>query len=755
MKYAIDPDNCIYLTKGKCGLCEKNCPSEAINFKDTEKNITVKAGSLIAAPGFQSFDPTGLEQYSYANLPDVVTSLEFERILSATGPYGGQLARPSSMQGKNPEGEHPKKIAWLQCVGSRDINRCTHGYCSSVCCMYAVKQSIIAKEHARDELDCAIFYMDLRAQGKDFDRYCENAKNHGVRFIPARIHTVSPITGTNDLLLRYVDSEGSIRDETFEMVVLSTGLEISSNSAGLAKILGIELDHDRFTQTDCFHPVATSAPGIYACGVFTGPKDIPQSVMEASAAACAATENLAGARNTQTRTFQAPAERDVRRESPRIGIFVCNCGINIGGVVRVPEVVEYARDLPGVVYVEENLFTCSQDTQDKITAIIREKELNRVVIAACTPRTHETLFQETLVNAGLNKYLIEMANIRNQDSWVHANNPDAATQKAKDLVRMAVARSFLAGPLQENELQITQSAMVVGGGLAGLTVSLSLARHGFPVHLVEKSEYLGGNARHLNKTFQNEDIGKYLEKIIQQVESEPNITVHKNTTIMESEGFVGNFKTTLSNNSSQKTVDHGVVILSTGASEYKPHEYLYGEHEAVVTNIEMDKMFKADDPRIKQAHNLVFIQCVGSRNKERPYCSKVCCTHSIRNALDFKTRNPEANVYILYRDIRTYGKRESLYTDARKQGVIFFRYEPEEKPEVSENGKQVTVSFKDPVLGRKLSFDADILCLASSIIPNDDSSLIQMFKVGTDEDGWLAEAHQKLQPVEFATEGIF
>ena len=755
LKYAIDAENCIYLQKGKCGACEKYCPSGAINFNDTKKTITLKVGSVIMAPGFKTFDPVGIENYSYTNLPDVVTSMEFERILSATGPYAGHLMRPSSMRGKNPMGKPPQKIAWLQCVGSRDINRCDNGYCSSVCCMYAVKQTVMAKDHSNTPLDCAVFYMDIRTQGKDFDRYYENARNCGVRFIPARIHTVEPIPGTEELLLRYVADDGQQRAEIFDMVVLSTGLEVSWDAVQLSNTLGIELDKYHFTRTDSFHPVATSVPGIYACGVFTGPKDIPQSVMEASAAACAATENLAAARNTQTKQVNIPAQRDVSREAPRIGVFVCNCGINIGGIVRVPEVVEYARILPGVVYVEENLFTCSQDTQEKMTEVIREKDLNRVVVAACTPRTHEALFQETLMNAGLNKYLFEMANIRNQDSWVHSHNPDAATAKAHDLVRMAVAKVFLAGSLGETDLPVNRSALVVGGGVAGLTAALALARQGYPVHLVEKSEVLGGNAHSLNKTYQGEDIAGFVTNLIRQVEAESGITVHLGTSINEVDGFVGNFETILSNGNLQETVNHGVTIMATGAKEYKPQEYLYGEHTAVVTHLEMDELFRKDDLRIKRAGDVVFIQCVGSRNEAHPFCSKVCCTHSIQSALELKKRNPETNVYILYRDIRTYGKREDLYKEARNRGILFFRYDSAEKPEVTANGNHVTVGFKDPILGRKLSVNADILCLASAIVPHEDLGLSRLFKVPVDADGWLMEAHQKLRPVESATEGVF
>jgi heterodisulfide reductase subunit A len=755
LKYAIDAANCIYLQKGKCGACEKHCPSGAIDFNDTAKTITVQVGSVILSAGFKAFDPSGFDNYPYAGLPDVVTSLEFERILSATGPYAGHLMRPSSMSGKHPVGKAPQKIAWLQCVGSRDINRCDNGYCSSVCCMVAVKQAVMAKEHSGGALDCAIFYMDLRTQGKDFDRYTEKAGNNGVRFIAARIHTIDTLPKTGDLVLRYVNDGGHRQEEMFDMVVLSTGLEVARDAIQLCETFGIKLDKYHFSRTDSFHPVATSVPGIFACGVFTGPKDIPQAVMDASAAACAATDKLAAARNTLTQKVKIPAQRDVSRQAPRIGVFVCNCGINIGGIVRVPEVAEYARTLPGVVYVEENLFTCSQDTQDKITKIIREKSLNRVVIAACTPRTHEALFQETLVNAGLNKYLVEMANIRNQDSWVHSNDPDAATAKANALVRMAVVKAFLAGPLQETTLPVSRSALVVGGGVAGMTAALSLARQGYPVHLVEKSECLGGNACRLTKTYRNEDIAGYVADLVRQVAAERRITRHLETTIRSVDGFIGNFKSTISNGASPQTLQHGVTILATGAKEDVPHEYRYGEHEGVVTHLEMDEWFRQDDLRIKKAADVVFIQCVGSRNADHPYCSKVCCTHAIQNALELKKRNPRTNVYILYRDIRTYGQREDLYREARRRGVLFFRYDPADKPQVAPNGNCLAVNFHDVILGRKLTVKADIVCLAAGIVPHEDRSLSRLFKVPLDADGWLLEAHQKLRPVESATEGIF
>ena len=755
LKYTIDASNCIYFKNGRCRACEKFCPSAAINFDDISKQIHLRVGSIILSAGFVPFDPGPLDHYGCRRFADVVTALQFERLLSATGPYGGHLVRPSSQASKSPVAAAPGKIAWLQCVGSRDLNRCDHPYCSSVCCMIAVKQAVMAKDHAAGPLDCVIFYMDMRTCGKDFDRYYEAAKTAGVRFVRSRVHSVLPVSGNDDLRLRYVTDQGSIEEEVFDMVVLSTGLETAPQVADLATRLGVCLDSDHFSITDSFHPVATTIPGIYACGCFTGPKDIPQSVMEASAAACAATEKLEAVRHTVTRTPVIPAERGLLRQPVRIGVFLCHCGINIGGVVRVPDVAAYVRILPGVVHVEENLFTCSQDTQEKIARVIDEENLNRIVIGACSPRTHEGLFQETLMNAGLNKFLLEMANIRNHNAWVHADDPEAATEKAKQLIRMAVAKAALLHPLVQTQLPVSRCGLVVGGGVAGLTAALSLARQGFPVHLVEKAQVLGGHARELYRTAKGESVAAYMKELIQTVEMQNRITLHIGSHVQDVEGFVGNFKTRITDGSRETTIDHGVVILATGAKAYQPREFLYGEHPAVVTHLEMDALLKNADPRLKKAEYVAFIQCVGSRNRERPYCSKVCCTHTLTSALALKELDADKQVVVLYRDMRSYGTRERLFQEARAKGVLFFPYSPQAPPQVTARNDRIALTFADPILARKVCVDVDLLCLATAIVSHKDQDLARLFKVPMDPDGWLLEAHQKLRPVEFATDGIY
>ncbi len=749
LKYAIDKNECIYFKKGKCRACEKFCPAQAINFEDTEKTFTVNVGSVVLATGFRPFNPQSFDTYNYSRHPNVITSMEFERILSASGPTMGHLSRPS-------DENEPSKIAFLQCVGSRDINRCDHEYCSSVCCMYAIKEAVIAKEHSGDDLDCSIFFMDMRTHGKDFERFYDTAREtHGVRFVRSRIHSVTPVLNSDDLLLRYTTEDGETREEIFDMVVLSVGLETPPDLVELAGRLGVELTEGQFCRTESFSPVTTTREGIYVCGAFQGPKDIPQSVIEASAAAAAAGAPLSSARDTRTREPEVVEQRNIVGEPPRIGAFICRCGINIAGVVDVDAVVEYARTLPFVTFASDNLYSCSQDTQDNMAKVIRDNNLNRIVVAACTPKTHEPLFQETLVAAGLNKYLFEMTNIRNQDSWVHKNDPAAATEKAKDLVRMAVSKAALMEPLTEARVDINPRAMVIGGGIAGMAAARSLSRQGYPVTLVERAGKLGGQALNLFRTWKGEDIQEQTAELIRTVEDDENIDVLLDTELTEVNGFVGNFTSKLSVGGEERTVEHGVAVIATGAMEIQPREYAYGEDPRVLTHLELDRKFIENDSTLQDVKTAVFIQCVGSREPERPYCSRVCCTHSMESALHLKELNPEMPVYILYRDIRTYGERESVYKKAREAGVIFVRYDLENKPRVRAEKDGLQIEVFDPILGRTIRIRADLLALAGAIVPFKDEKLAQFFKVPMNEDGFFVEAHAKLAPSEFASDGVF
>ncbi len=740
-----------------CGICSEcmqcaiSCQAQAVAHDLGPEKLELNVGAVILAPGFQVYDPTKYEAYHYSKHPNVLTSLQFERVLSASGPYAGHLIRPS-------DHAEPKKIAWLQCVGSRDLHHCDNSYCSAVCCMYAIKQAVIAKEHCKDyTLDATIFFMDMRTHGKDFEKYYWRAEEeHGVRFVRSRVHTIDAVPGTDNLAIRYLAENGELKTEEFDLVVLSVGLESSADALNLAKTMGIEVKaNTRFAVTSPFTPVDTNRTGVYVCGVFQAPKDIPQSVMEASAAAAAAGELLAAARGTAVKVRELPPEIDVAGQAPRVGVFVCNCGINIGGVINVPELAEYAGTLPGVVFSDQNLFTCSADTQDKILNAIKEHQLNRVVVASCSPRTHMAMFQETIQEVGLNPYLFEMANIRDQDSWVHMHEPEKALAKAKDLVRGAVARVVQLEPLHKQAFPVFKSALVIGGGVAGMEAARSIADMGFQAYLVERSDKLGGQAWNLVTSSRGYNYRGYLEELIKKVKSHPKIEVLFNSEIKDTSGFIGNFNTTLKTPEGERNLDHGVTVMATGGQGLKPDEYLYGQHPQVFTSFEFDKLLAAKDAQVTAAKQAVFIQCVGSREPQRPYCSRLCCTHSVEGAIELKRLNPDMDVFILYRDMRTYGEKELLYKEARELGVIFIRFDLTGKPQVDKVGDDLRVTITDPILGMPVVLRPDILTLASAVLPNPVEDIGEIFKVPRNAEGFLNEAHAKLRPVDLPSDGIF
>ncbi len=735
----------------ECYQCVKACLADAIDHEQTVEELDIDVGAVVLCPGNETFDPSSLNDiYSYNTSPNVLTSAEFERILSASGPTMGHLARPS-------DHVEPKKIAWLQCIGSRDNNRCGNGYCSSVCCMYAIKEAMIAKDHCEHELDTVIFNMDIRSFGKDYEQYYLRAKDKaGVRFVKSRIHTVTEIPETGNLELRYVDEAGDIHVEEFDMVVLSVGIQVPESTIETAKRLKIELNQYNFAETSPALPVNTSRPGVYACGIFQGPKDIPSAVTEASAAACAAGRNLALARGTLQKEIVRPEPIDVEGQEPRIGVFVCDCGINIAGVIDVPAVREYSESLPYVVYAGRNLFTCSQDAQDQMKEVILEHNINRVVVSSCTPKTHEPIFMDTLEAVGLNKYLFEMANIRNQDSWVHGDDHEGATEKAKELVRMSVARAASLEPLYERQIPVTKRALVVGGGVAGMNAALGIADQGYEVVLVEKENQLGGLGNRLTKTIEGVDVRAMIFELRSQVENHPKITTMTSAVIVEFSGFKGNFKTEVlaGESMASRTIEHGVTIIATGANEYQPREFLYGENPKVITQLELGERIYTETDADGLEH-VVMIQCVGSRNDENPNCSRICCQSAVKNAISLKKRNPETQVYILYRDIRTYGLLEDYYTEARKLGVIFSRFDAENPPVVTPAGNFVNVTFTDHILGRQISVDCDLAVLSAGMEAEDTEELANIMKLNRNAQNFFIEAHVKLRPVEMGTEGIY
>jgi heterodisulfide reductase subunit A len=750
-KAAVDERYCVRLLKDECGVCKEFCEAGAIDYEQTEKKIEVDVGAVILSPGYDLFDAKIKEGLGYGTFPNVVTSLEFERILSASGPYAGKVLRPYDKT-------EPKKIAFIQCVGSRDSER---DYCSSVCCMYATKEAIIAKEHISGDLECDVYFMDMRAFSKGFDEYYQRAKEHGVNYIRCRPPSIKEIPQTKNLIIDYLTEDDKKDSREYDLVVLAVGMLPPKSAKEISDIFGIELNEFNFCKTSPFTPVESKREGVYVAGPFTEPKDIPETVMQASGASSKVLSLLKDVKGSLIIPKEYPPEMNVKGQAPRIGIFVCHCGTNIAGVVSVPRVVEYAKTLPDVVYAENNLYTCSNDTQERIKEKIKEHNLNRVVVASCTPRTHEPLFRNTVREAGLNPYLFEMANIRDQCSWVHMKEPEKATGKSKDLVRMAVAKARLLNPLQKRAVPIIKSALVIGGGLSGMTSAIELANQGFDVYLVEKERELGGNLRHINFLISGENPQDKLKSLIEQVKKTEKIHLYTDAKIEKIEGTIGNFKTTITTNGKSKEFEHGVVIVATGAQQYKPKEYLYGQNDKVITQLELEQRLGANGEWSKGANkgipkNIVMIQCVGSRDEERPYCSRVCCTEAVKNALKLKELSPGTNVYILFRDIRTYGFRESYYTKARLQGVMFARYEEDRKPEVSQNGNGLKVVVFDQTLKMPLELPADLVVLSAGIVADEGNEEIAKFlKVPLTKEKFFLEAHMKLRPVDFATDGVY
>jgi heterodisulfide reductase subunit A len=748
----IDPETCLFLKDGKCNICVGVCKNNAIDLHQKAERVEIEVGAIILAPGYEAFDARVRGDYGYGKMENVVSGLDFERILCSTGPYEGEIRRPS-------DGKHPKKIAWISCVGSRQVIPGGNSYCSAVCCTYIQKQVILSKDHD-SEIEATIFHNDIRSFGKDFERFYQRTERlPGIRFIRSYVSIGRELPESKNVTIKYSTADG-VKEEEFDMVVLAVGLNPPADVKGLAKKFGIELNAHEFCKTNPATPIETSRPGIYVSGAFRAPIDIPESVMTASGADALCSQLLAYRRGQLARERVYPPERDVSAEEPRVGVFVCHCGANIGRVVNVPEVVEYALTLDNVVHAQEDLFSCSTDAARKIADAVKEKGLNRVVVAACTPRTHEPLFRDTLREAGINPYYFEFANIREHCSWVHSREKEAATRKAKDIVRMSVARAKLLRPLKEFQLPVDKRGLVVGGGIAGMTSALSLANQGFEVYLLEKDTELGGIARRIHYTLEGMDVQAYLADTIRQVYQHPLIHVTTDATITEASGYVGNFLTKVKSGSRVKEIKHGIAIIATGAEEYKPTEYLYGQNDKVFTLLELEEQIAKGETKVTGARSLVMIQCVGCRQPDRNYCSRVCCNNAIACALKLKEINPKMDIYILYRDIRSYGFAEDYYREAANREVKFIRYEPEDKPQVEaveEGGKPILrVTLTDPILAKKVSIDADALALAAAVVPSATSGEIaKLFKVPLSPDGFFQEAHVKLRPVDFAADGIF
>jgi len=732
-----------------CYQCVEHCQRGAVDHFMAEKEEIINVGAVILSPGSDAYRPPVGGSLGYGLYPNVLTSIEFERMLSASGPYRGHVKKLS-------DGEEPKRIAWLQCVGSRDES-CDHRYCSSVCCMYAIKEAVIAKEHLPGGLETHIYFMDMRSFGKDFEKYYERAEEeYGVVFRRSRIPRIEQNRDTKELTLRYIDDEGRVLEDTYDMIVLSVGLQPCSVLGDLSEAVKVNLNQYGFIQTDPYFQVETGRKGVYASGSATEPKDIPESVTQASAAAAMAARDVSSARFSQVREKVYPRERDIGNDFPRTGVFICHCGINIGGVIDIDRVVEHARGLPYVAYADDETFTCSADSLERMKEKIGDMGLNRIVVASCTPRTHEPLFQDTLREAGLNPHLFEMVNLRDQNSWVHRNFPEMATRKAIETVEMGVAKVNELTPVSHHRIPVINEALVIGGGIAGMASALSIADQGYRVHLVEKEGDLGGHLGEIYLGVGDEKPQKLLKDTVSRVLEHPLIEVHTGSKLGEITGYVGNFTSKIVKGEGSEMVQHGVVVVATGAEPYEPTEYSYGKSDRIMMQKDLEKELFDGSDRLKGLEEVVMIQCVGSRNDEHPYCSRICCSNALKNAVELKRRKPDTAVYVLYRDIRTYGFREdSLYAEARRLGVIFFRFDRDAEPEVSVKKNGLDVRSRDHVLNREIVFHPDLLVLSTGIVPADNTKIARQLKVPLNGDGYYSEAHMKLRPVDFSADGIY
>ncbi len=735
--YLIDKEVCT-----ECGECLKVCRAGAIDLGMEDGHLQLGVGAVILTPGFQPFPAELKGEFGYGRYPDVITGFQFERMLSLTSPSHGLPQRPS-------DGQPPKRIAFIQCVGSRDYSR---GYCSSVCCMYATKQAILARERT-SESEITLFYMDLRTFGKGYDRYLEQAKKrYGIDYQRSMVSAVKQEPRSKKLLISYVGEDGRPREEEFDLVVLSTGFVPPPGAKELAQRVGIALNEYGFCQTAEFTPTETSRPGIFVAGAFAEPKDIAETVAEAASAAANAASLLGREAIEVEPPEEYPPEREVVDEEPRVGLFLCRCGEEMAQAVDLGQLREFAQGLKEVALVQEVGYACRPEGLQEIKEAITGEGLNRVVVAGCTHRLYEASLQGALREAGLNPYLLERANLREECAWAHRNQPREATAKAKSLLEMAVAKARSLRPLKRATHQVTPGVLVLGGGLAGMTAALGLAEQGFQVYLVEKEKGLGGNLRHLYYTLGGSDPQALLRSLVEKVESHPRIEVLKETEIISCQGSIGHFHSTLLTGDEESIVDHGAIIVATGGQEAKPIEYLYGQDRRVVTQRELEARL-ARNESLEELTTVVMIQCVGSREEGRPYCSQVCCSQAIKNALRIKEMRPEAKLFVFYRDMMTYGFREEYYRRARETGVIFIPYE--KKPRVRSEDDRLRVWAEDPLLKQELRLEADLLVLSPGIAPAENGRLAQILGITLDDDGFFQEANPKVAPMDSGVAGIF
>ncbi len=737
----IDPKTCT-----RCGECVKICAPGAIDLNMKEEEETIGAGAIVLGFGFEPFWAQKKGEYGFGRYENVLTSIQFERLISTSSPTQGFPIRVS-------DGKKMEKIAFIQCVGSRDPS-CGQDHCSTICCMYATKQAMIAKGRSPG-LNATFFYMDIRPMGKDYERYYERAKTeYGIEYIRSAISSIKELQQTKNLLLNYMKEDGTFEEREFDSVILSVGFTPPQNIKELAASMGLRLNSQGFCETDEFHPAKTSVNGIFVGGAFRGPRDIPETVVEGSSAAATAASFLA-LNSLPVSKQEYPAEGALSNEIPKIGVFICHCGGELKASLSIPDLIEGTKQLGEVSHVEEMGLACLPEDLNQIKRKIGEQGINRIVIAGCSHREIRKTMEEMAKGMGFNPYLIEYANIREQCAFVHRDLPKLATEKAMALIRMAVERARKIQPIRKGCQKMERKGLVVGGGAAGMTASLRLAEQGFNVYLIEKEKELGGNLRESFYTLRGSNLQALLEDLIQKVKDNPSIHVYSQTEVIGFEKRNGHYRTKIKHPDGEAWVDHGALILATGGRAVTPREYLYGEDPRVLTQRQLDKAIHLDDKGLKEVRSAVMIQCVGSRDEEHPYCSRVCCSHAVKNALKLKEKNPDMNLYVLYRDVRTYGFYETYYHEARGKGVIFIRYDLEKKPKVALKDGRLSVSLFDPAMGNQVTLPADRIILSTGIEPHDNRDLAKLFDVELNSDGFFMEANPKSAPLDSVDRGKF
>ncbi len=737
----IDPKTCT-----RCGECVKVCAPGAIDLDMKEEEEEIGAGAILLGFGFEPFWAQKKGEYGFGRHENVLTSIQFERLISTSSPTQGFPVRIS-------DGKKMERIAFIQCVGSRDPS-CGQDHCSTICCMYATKQAMIAKERA-PQLNVTFFYMDIRPMGKDYERYYERAKaEYGIEYIRSAISSVKELQQTKNLLITYVKEDGTFEEREFDSVILSLGFTPPQGIQDLAKGMGLRLNRQGFCETDEFSPGHTSVKGIFVGGAFRGPRDIPETVVEGSSAAASAASFLHPNSGSLPKR-EYPAEGALADEIPKIGVFVCHCGGELKETLSIAELVEKTKQLGEVCHVEEMGLACLPEDLNQIKMKIGEHGINRIVMAGCSHREIRKTMEEMARGIGFNPYLIEYANIREQCAFVHRDHPELATEKAMALIRMAVERAKWIQPIRKGSHKVEKQGLVIGGGAAGMTASLRLAEQGYEVYLIEKGKELGGNLRDSFYTLKGSDPQSFLKDLIQKVKNQSSIHPYFETEITGFEKTNGQYKTKIRHPGGEESLDHGALILATGGKEVTPREYLYGEDSRVITQRQLEKMIHLKDEGLKEIRSAVMIQCVGSRDEEHPYCSRICCGHAVKNALKLKEQDPAVQVYILYRDVRTYGFYETYYHEARGKGVIFIRFDPEKKPKVTLENGAIRVSVFDPAMGSEVSLSADRLVLSAGIEPHDNRDLARLFGVDLNPDGFFMEANPKSAPLDSVDRGKF